>query len=183
MSAAFATPELIQSIFGNALTKYTSSLLCKVCLDYNLDFLELSTKYMDSAEAMSFFTTSQTHEIHRAPKVEKKPREPKTERKPKEEKRPCTGVTTKGACKFAAMPGTDMCGIHQRKADGVKTEKKPKEPKEPKEPKKAKKAPPPNHNHGLEEESEDCELCSTHGSILDPTAPKQSLRQSLCRSV
>jgi hypothetical protein len=68
------------------------------------------------------------------------------------------------------MEGSDLCGIHQRKADGVKTEKKPKEPKEPKEPKKAKKVAPPNHNHSLEEESEDCELCNTHGNILDPAA-------------
>jgi hypothetical protein len=165
--ATFATPELIQSIFGDALTKFTSSILCKICLDYNLDFKELSEKYMDCEEAMSFFTTSQTHEVQNGPKPEKKPREPKPEKKPKEEKRPCAGQTSQGACKFAAMAGKDLCGIHQRKADGIKTEKKPREPKEPKEPKKAKKAPAPNHTHTLTEESEDCQLCDTHGNILD----------------
>ena len=68
MSAAnFSTAALIQSVFGEALSKYTSSLLCKVCLDYELDFKELSEKYMDSADGMSFFTTSQTHEILKTP--------------------------------------------------------------------------------------------------------------------
>ena len=161
----FSTPALIQSVFGDALSKYTSSLLCKVCLDYELDFSELSAKYMDSDDGMSFFTTSQAHEIRKVPvQTEKKP---KTARTPKEDKKPCIGQTSKGGpCKFAAMPGSEMCGIHQRKSEGLKPEKKPKEAKEPKQPKK--KSQDPKHTHELTEESvEDCELCQSHGNIMD----------------
>jgi hypothetical protein len=171
MSApAFATPALIQSIFGEALSKYTSSLLCKVCDDYNLNFEEVSAKYMDSADGMSFFTTSKVQEVTKTPKVPKAP---------KEEKRPCIGQTTKGQCKFAAMPGSDLCGIHQRKADGVKSEKKPKVDGEEKPKKTPKtKATDPKHTHPLTEESEDCELCSTHGNVMNPELPKQDFEEA-----
>ena len=176
-ASAFATPALIQSIFGEALSKYTSSLLCKVCDDYNLNFEEVSAKYMESADGMSFFTTSKIQE------VQKKPKAPKGEKKPKEEKRPCTGQTTKGQCKFAAMPGSDLCGIHQRKADGVKPEKKPKVEGAEK-PKKAPKtkATDPKHTHPLTEESEDCELCSTHGNVMNPELPKQDFEEAEARA-
>lgn len=164
-SSAFATPELIQSIFGDALSKYTSSLLCKVCLDYELDFQELSAKYMDSPEALSFFTTSQTREVVKEPKkkAEKKPREPKAEK-------PCSGLTSKGGpCKFKAMAGSDLCGIHQRKAEGVKAEKKPKVETE----KKSKKSPKakktePKHEHPVGDKSDECELCESHGDVVEP---------------
>ena len=165
MSASnFATPALIQSIFGEALSKYTSSLLCKVCTDYSLDFKEVSARYMDSPEALSFFTTSQVQEVQKAPKA------PKAPKNPKEEKRPCQGHTTKGQCKFAALPGSDLCGIHQRKADGVKPQKKPKESKSEveKPQKKSKKSEGPKHTHELEEESEDCALCESHGNLVKP---------------
>ena len=176
-ASAFATPALIQSIFGEALSKYTSSLLCKVCDDYNLNFEEVSAKYMESADGMSFFTTSKIQE------VQKKPKAPKGEKKPKEEKRPCTGQTTKGQCKFAAMPGSDLCGIHQRKADGVKTEKKPKVDGEEKPKKTPKtKATDPKHTHPLTEESEDCELCSTHGNVMNPELPKQDFEEAEARA-
>ena len=161
----FSTAALIQSVFGEALSKYTSSLLCKVCLDYELDFKELSEKYMDSADGMSFFTTSQTHEILKTPiQTEKKA---KVARVPKEDKKPCVGQTSKGGpCKFAAMSGSDMCGIHQRKTEGLKPEKKPREAKEPKQPKK--KSQDSKHNHELTEEAvEDCELCQSHGNVMN----------------
>ena len=176
-ASAFATPALIQNIFGEALSKYTSSLLCKVCDDYNLNFEEVSAKYMESADGMSFFTTSKVQE------VQKKPKAPKGEKKPKEEKRPCTGQTTKGQCKFAAMPGSDLCGIHQRKADGVKPEKKPKVEgaEKPKKTPKT-KAVDPKHTHPLTEESEDCELCSTHGNVMNPELPKQDFEEAEARA-
>ena len=167
--SSFATPELIQSIFGDALSKYTSSLLCKVCLDYGLDFKELSAKYMDSPEALSFFTTSQTREVVKEPKKKavKKPREPKAEKEPE---KPCSGLTSKGGpCKFKAMTGSDLCGIHQRKAEGVKAEKKPKVETE----KKSKKSPKakktePKHEHPIGDKSDECELCESHGDVVEP---------------
>ena len=173
-ASAFATPALIQSIFGEALSKYTSSLLCKVCTDYSLDFKEVSARYMDSPEALSFFTTSQVQEVQKAPKA------PKTPKTPKEEKRPCQGQTTKGQCKFAALPGSDLCGIHQRKADGVKPQKKPKEPKSEveKPQKKSKKSEGPKHTHELEEESDDCALCESHGNLVKPEFTEKAFETS-----
>ena len=165
----FSTPALIQCVFGEALSKYTSSLLCKVCLDYELDFKEVSEKYMDSADGMNFFTTSQTHEVLKTPVPKEK--KAKVARVPKEDKKPCIGQTSKGGpCKFAAMPGSDMCGIHQRKSEGLKPEKKPKEAKEPKKPKK--KSQDAKHTHELTEEAvEDCELCQSHGNVMNAGLP------------
>jgi hypothetical protein len=50
----------------------------------------------------------------------------------------------------------------------VKSEKKAKEPKEPKVKVPKKKADEPKHNHGLEEEGVECDLCESHGSLVDP---------------
>lgn len=162
----FSTPELIQAVFGDALSKYTSSLLCKVCIDYELDFAELSARYTETADGMSFFTTSQAHEIQkgRSAATDKKPKVPRVA---KEDKIPCIGQTSKGGpCKFAAMTGSEMCGIHQRKSEGLKPEKKPKEPKEPKKSKK--KSSNPVHTHELTEDTvEDCDLCQSHGNVLN----------------
>ena len=36
-----------------------------------------------------------------------------------------------------------------------------------------KKIPPPVHNHEPGESSQDCELCATHGDILDPDMPDE----------
>jgi hypothetical protein len=151
-----STIELVQSVFGDALEKYTSGLLTAVCSDYELDFQELSTRYMDG----NFLQKSR----------ESKPRVPKA---PKAEKKACTGLTSKGGpCKFAALGDSELCGIHQRKAEGGGSEPKPRVEKVPKEKKVKTKKVNPKHSHPLTEESEDCELCQTHGNMMDKKMPE-----------
>ena len=60
-----STLELVKSVFGDALEKYTSGLLTAVCSDYELDFQELSQKYMDG----NFLQKSRDPKHPRAPKV------------------------------------------------------------------------------------------------------------------
>jgi hypothetical protein len=166
---SFATPELIQTVFGPSLTKYTSSLICKICEDYNLDFDELSEKYMGTPEALSFFTTSKLHEVEKESKPRVK-RQPKGEKAPKEARKPCVGQTSKGdPCKFAAMPDSELCGIHQRKSEGVKPDKKEK-PEVEKKTKKSAKAKKVDsvHTHKPDVDGTDCELCESHGNIIEP---------------
>jgi len=150
-----STIELVQSVFGDALEKYTSGLLTAVCSDYELDFQELSARYMGG----NFLQKSR----------ESKPRVPKA---PKAEKKACTGLTSKGGpCKFAALGDSELCGIHQRKAEGGGSEPKPRVEKVPKEKKVKAKKVDPKHSHPLTEESEDCELCQTHGNVMDKKMP------------
>jgi len=179
-SSAFCTAELIHTLFGDSLSKFTSNLLCKVCLDYNLDFLEVKGKYMDTPEGLAFFTSAPEPakpevELDLEEKKVKKTRKKRENSDiPKEPKRPCTGLTSKGtACTFAAADGKDLCGIHLRKLEGgSKTEKLPKEPKAPKKEKKVKTIPV--HNHPLEEEdTTDCDLCASHGNaVMAPVTEK-----------
>jgi len=157
-----STIELVQSVFGDALEKYTSGLLTAVCSDYDLDFQELSARYMDG----DFFTKQAPH-LQKS--RESKPRVPKA---PKAEKKACTGLTSKGGpCKFAALGDSELCGIHQRKAEGGASDPKPKVEKVPKEKKVKAKKVDPKHSHPLTEESEDCELCQTHGNVMDKKMP------------
>ena len=156
-STTFQSGAVLKSVFGDALERYTSGLLTAVCADYELNFEEVSSRYMD----MNFLNT-------RTPK-EPKPRVPK---EPKQAKKPCTGLTSKGGpCKFAALGDSDLCGIHQRKLEGgdpkPKVEKVPKEPKKPKQ-----KKPDPKHSHPLTEEAQDCELCQSHGNVMDKKMPE-----------
>ena len=179
-AAAFCTTELIHTLFGDSLSKFTSNLLCKICLDYNLDFKEVTGKYMDTPEGLAFFTAAPEPakpEVEldlEEKKVKKTRKKRENSDTPKEPKRPCTGLTSKGtACTFAAAEGKELCGIHLRKLEGgSKTEKLPKEPKEPKKEKKVKTIPA--HNHPLEEEdTTDCDLCASHGNaVMAPVTEK-----------
>jgi hypothetical protein len=133
------------------------TLLEKVAKDYSLPLEELKEKYL-----------GEDIEVPKEIKKVKKPREPKETA----DKKMCTGLTAKGQpCKFAAVDGGCLCGIHLRKESGEP--RKPKEPKEPKEPKKVKKVKTvPEHNHKPEEPSETCELCESHGDGLKPELTK-----------
>jgi hypothetical protein len=128
-----------------------------VCSDYELDFQELSQKYMDG----NFLQKS------------REPKHPRAHKAPKAEKKACTGLTSKGGpCKFAALGDSELCGIHQRKAEGGGSEPKPKSEKVPKEKKVKAKKVDPKHSHPLTEESEDCELCQSHGNVMDNKMPE-----------
>jgi hypothetical protein len=129
------------------------NLLEKVAKDYGHPLEELKEKYL--GKDMEVTVPKETKKV-------KKPREPKEAA----EKKMCTGLTAKGQpCKFAAVDGGCLCGIHLRKESGEP--RKAKEPKEPKEPKKSKKVKTvPEHDHKPEEESETCQLCESHGDGL-----------------
>lgn len=126
------------------------TLLEKVAKDYSLPLEELKEKYLG--------------EDIEVPKKVKKVKEPKETG----DKKMCTGLTAKGhPCKFAAVEGGCLCGIHLRKESGEP--RKVKEPKESKEPKKVKKVKTvPEHNHKPEEPSDNCVLCESHGDGLKP---------------
>jgi len=81
----------------------------------------------------------------------------------------CEGVTGKGIpCRNKACPGTKFCKMHaESKQLTEKKEKKKREKKEAK-PKKIQ----PEHNHVIGEiPIEPCQLCMTHGDVLDPNLP------------
>jgi hypothetical protein len=92
----------------------------------------------------------------------------------------CTAKTAKGApCKYKPQKGSCVCKIHASKTGGDEQVHPPsKEPKEPPKKKKATKkvkAAVPEHTHALTEDlSPDnvCQLCDTHGSVLDPKMPE-----------
>tara|TARA_Y200000002_G_scaffold301431_1_gene256617 strand:+ start:1608 stop:2537 length:930 start_codon:yes stop_codon:yes gene_type:complete len=113
-----------------------------------------------------------------------------------EPRRQCKCFTKKGIqCKKYCIDGSDMCKQHtnisltngdtsnesEPPCDTSETDireesentvvKKPDGRKRRKPAKK--KIPPPVHNHEPGESSQDCELCTTHGDILDPDMPDE----------
>lgn len=77
----------------------------------------------------------------------------------------CKGVTGKGApCCNGAVLGTEFCRMH--------TNMVPKPVKVPKPAKMPKlKKVQPEHNHGIGEVGENCQLCLMHGDVVDPNLP------------
>jgi len=136
------------------LAKALSDVLARVASDYDLDHAELVAKYISGPP----------------PAALPQPKAPTATL--------CTAKTAKGApCKYKPQKGSCVCKIHASKVQ----KPPPSEPKEPKEPSKKKKAPKkvkapaPEHTHALTEDlSPDnvCQLCDTHGSVLDPKMPE-----------
>ena len=86
---------------------------------------------------------------------------PKKPKVPKVLTDPCPIKTSKGEdCKHNCVPGQGACKMHS----------KPQVEKPPKAPKKIKKVKDiPEHNHKPFEKTEEyCELCESHGDILNP---------------
>jgi hypothetical protein len=142
----------------------------RIANEYNLNFDELSKKYLETAEMA----------IKVPRKYAKKAKEPKsvavvdgaapdtTEVAPKAPKvKPCcTALTSKKeACKFSALKGEVFCKRHLKQSVG---ESEPKEPKAKKVP-KAKKPEQPVHTHPLSETDSACDLCASHGNPLEET--------------
>jgi hypothetical protein len=138
------------------LAKALSDVLARVASDYDLDHSELVAKYISGPPPAAF-------------------PQPKAPQVPTNL---CTAKTAKGApCKYKPQKGSCVCKIHASKVQ----EPPPSEPKEvPEVPKKKKaakkvKAAVPEHTHALTEDlSPDnvCQLCDTHGSVLDPKMPE-----------
>jgi hypothetical protein len=137
------------------LAKALSDVLARVAADYRLDHSELISRYLSGPPPAS---------LPPPPTLLKTP--PSL----------CTALTAKGApCKYKPQKGSCVCKIHASKAEvHPRPEEPPKAPAKKKTPKKT-KAPVPEHTHALTEDlSPDnvCQLCDTHGSVLDPGMPE-----------
>ena len=148
------------------LAKALSDVLARVASDYRLDHAELISRYISGPPPASL------------PQPQPKPHVAQSAL--------CTARTAKGApCKYKPQKGSCVCKIHASKAAGDEQVHPPEEArdepvhppkasKKKKTPKKA-KAPAPEHTHALTEDlSPDnvCQLCDTHGSVLDPGMPE-----------
>lgn len=164
------------STFANAIDALVAErdrqFILRVSQDYNLDFEELNTKYLETAamaikvprkykkrEPKEVTVTNESGEVVKAPKAPKTPKEPKA--KAKVEKQACTACTSKKEpCKFSAIKGEVFCKRHLAAS-------KPVEPGAPVKAPKPKKAEAPLHTHELTTEVHaDCALCQSHGNPL-----------------
>jgi hypothetical protein len=162
------------SVFANAVDALVAErdrlFVERICADYNLNFEELNTKYLETAamaikvprkykkrEPKEVTVTSESGEVVKAPKTPKTPKEPKA----KAEKQACTACTSKKEpCKFSAIKGEVFCKRHLAAS-------KPVEPGAPVKAPKPKKAEAPMHTHELTTEvHSDCALCQSHGNPL-----------------
>jgi hypothetical protein len=138
------------------LAKALSDVLARVAADYALDHAELISRYISTP-----------------------PPPPSTALLKPPTATLCTARTAKGApCKYKPQRGSCVCKIHASKSEDPPRDEIPTEilppPKKKKTPKKV-KAPAPEHTHALTEDlSPDnvCQLCDTHGSVLDPGMPE-----------
>jgi len=131
------------------LAKALSDVLARVASDYDLDHAELVAKYISGPP----------------PAALPQPKVPTATL--------CTAKTAKGLpCKYKPQKGSCVCKIHAAK---VSEEHPPSEPPKKKKAPKKVKAAVPEHTHALTEDlSPDnvCQLCDTHGSVLDPKMPE-----------
>jgi hypothetical protein len=142
------------SLFVPVLEKYTTQLLSRIALDYNLPLDELVAKYLTEISP---------------PKAPKKPREPKAPKAPKVplEARPiCPSLTGKKTpCKNRCLPGSDKCHLHSVTLPNGE----PKPPKPPRVPKAKVVKEQPIHSHApLVAPDGPCGLCDTHGDATNP---------------
>lgn len=138
----------------------------RIAQDYNLDFAELSAKYLEVSEAAIKVPRKYTKKA-KVVTVETAEGEPKAP-KPAADKQCCTAHTSKKEpCKFSALKGEVFCKRHLRASLG--------EPAEPKAPKAKKAAKPaePVHSHPVDEDAVDpCVVCEKYGKPLDEVPTK-----------
>ena len=107
----------------------------------------------------------------------------KTTRVPKTSQpcRKCTSSTQKGTpCKNNCLPGKDVCAKHEQRpvsqgpGPSTSSGESSTTTKKPRVKKPVVKKSVPSHNHPIGQppmEGVICELCETHGDILDPEMP------------
>jgi len=139
----------------------------RVAKDYNLNFEELSAKYLEVSEAAIKVPRKYTKKA-KVVTVETAEGETKPAPKPAAEKQCCTAHTSKKEpCKFSALKGEVFCKRHLRASLG--------EPAEPKAPKAKKAAKPaePVHSHPVDQEAtEPCDVCTKYGKPLEAVPTK-----------
>ena len=166
---------MASSTFANAIDALVAErdrqFILRVAQDYNLNFEELNTKYLETAamaikvprkytkRAPKAVTVIEVTEGTVPAKPVKAPKEPKA-------KQCCTAQTSKKeACKFNALKGEVFCKRHLKQSLGESTP--PSEAKVKKTPKAPKKGPEPVHTHVMDAEIHaDCELCESHGNPM-----------------
>jgi hypothetical protein len=135
------------------------AFLERVAKDYNLNFEELSSKYLEVSEAAIKVPRKYTKKA----KVVTVETGAAPAPKPVAEKQCCTAHTSKKEpCKFSALKGEVFCKRHLRASIG--------EPAEPKAPKAKKAAKPeePVHSHPVDEDATDpCDVCTKYGKPLE----------------
>ena len=168
---------MASSTFANAIDALVAErdrqFILRVAQDYNLNFEELNTKYLETAAMAIKVPRKYTK---RAPKsvtvvevteggAEPKARAPKAPKVPKV-KQCCTAATSKKEpCKFSALKGEVFCKRHLKQSLGEAAG--PSEPKAKKAPKAPKKGPEPVHTHVMDAEVHaDCALCESHGNPM-----------------
>jgi hypothetical protein len=161
-------------IFAPALEKYTTNLLARIAVDYNIPSFELVNKYMTRpAEIMNLKAPRAPKDPNAPPKAPKKPKDPNAPPKPPKiplEDRPiCPSLTGKKTpCKNRCLPGSDKCHLH---CVTLPTG----EPKPPRVPKVKKVKDQPSHTHApLVAPEAPCGLCDTHGDAMNPCLPNVS---------
>ena len=165
---------MASSTFANAIDALVAErdrqFILRVAQDYNLNFEELNTKYLETA-AMAIkvprkYTKREPKSVSvievtegTVPAKVPKAKEPKV-------KQCCTAATSKKEpCKFSALKGEVFCKRHLKQSLGEAAE--PSEPKAKKAPKAPKKGPEPVHTHVMDAEIHaDCELCESHGNPM-----------------
>lgn len=150
--------------------KALSSLLSQVAADYDLDFEELTEKYLGETKPKP------------KRKAPVKAKVTKVEDSDEDGPPKCIALTKKGdQCKCRPRNGEVTCGRHKDYDPEAKVEEKPKKTRgrprkakvedtsdseeevKPKRKPKAKKPTEPEHKHELDAEAEDCEACKEQG--------------------
>lgn len=136
------------------------AFLERIAADYNLDFEELSAKYLESSETALKVPRKYTKKAKEVTVVTEP--KPKTPKEPKA-KTCCTAQTSKKEpCKFAALKGEVFCLRHLKQANGDPAPKGPK-------PDKKKAKTDPVHTHPINQKpAEPCETCEKYGEPLAP---------------
>lgn len=94
-------------------------------------------------------------------------REPTIRKKPRAEREQCCALTAKGTqCKNKAI-NDGHCKMHINQGE------RKIEPKVKKQKKTKTKPKPPTHNHPPGLRTAYCQLCETHGNIMDPELPNR----------
>ena len=136
----------------------------RIAKDYNLDFDELSVKYLECSETAIKVPRKYTKKPKDVSVVTEKTAAP-TKTKEPITKNCCTSQTSKKEpCKFSALKGEVFCLRHLKQSRGETNQPAPKNAKAKKEAKVE-----PIHIHPLDEDSTDCDTCSKYGKPLAPT--------------
>ena len=148
-------------LFVPALEKYTSNLLSRIAVDYNIPAYELVNKYLTRPEELLKAKKPKVPKDPNAP-----PKAPKAAKVPLEDRPMCPSLTGKKTpCKNRCLPGSDKCHLHSVTLPNGE----PKPPKPPRVPKVKASKSQPNHTHApLVAPDGPCGLCDTHGDATNP---------------